>query len=137
MSEAMYELSLLAFTFQYVSIISARAKVSIIAFSSFTFQYVSIISNYDMKDTKTDDHLHSNMFLLFRRTANMQTDTNSFTFQYVSIISEVVAPHCRFTNKFTFQYVSIISTGKKKQLPPLSDLHSNMFLLFRKRGAVK
>ena len=77
----------------------------------FTFQYVSIISDF--------------------ATAGVLTELE-FTFQYVSIISFAV--HCAFCNQFsfTFQYVSIISWFARCNPSGFHNLHSNMFLLFRK-----
>ena len=56
------------------------------------------------------EHLHSNMFLLFRATAASSLAAfNSFTFQYVSIISLGKTVTNVSPAAFTFQYVSIIS----------------------------
>ena len=81
---------ILQFTFQYVSIISEISNVVVNLFVEFTFQYVSIISKVtELKESAKESiyipicfyyfdffnlamqdagsHLHSNMFLLFKR----------------------------------------------------------------------
>ena len=53
------------FTFQYVSIISNAPEVDTSTTTEFTFQYVSIISCSSLVICIPFEHLHSNMFLLF------------------------------------------------------------------------
>ena len=53
----------------------------------------------------------------------------TFTFQYVSINTVSIWKGILSGFYFTFQYVSINTTLSLQVLPPLSPLHSNMFLL--------
>ena len=77
-------------------------------------------------------NLHSNMFLLFPDEENKGKKTkNTFTFQYVSIISAHGADDRTVTYIFTFQYVSIISVLFINPNSNITNLHSNMFLLFQ------
>ena len=74
----------------------------------FTFQYVSINTLHAGSRQWKDLYLHSNMFLLIRKTGNWQGQARS---------------------RFTFQYVSInTGTGETKRTKH-TNLHSNMFLL--------
>ena len=78
------------------------------------------------------EHLHSNMFLLFRKSDTDCTHCpGQFTFQYVSIISGTTRTTGKRTTKFTFQYVSIISARLTIFCLSKMYLHSNMFLLFQ------
>ena len=69
-----------------------------------------LFRNFSSFKSPTNTHLHSNMFLLFRATAASSLAAfNSFTFQYVSIISLGKTVTNVSPAAFTFQYVSIIS----------------------------
>ena len=57
--------------------------------------------------------------------------TYLFTFQYVSIISRLSIYIQGAGNVFTFQYVSIISVLFINPNSNITNLHSNMFLLFQ------
>ena len=79
-------------------------------------------------------NLHSNMFLLFPFTFYARRkEEKLFTFQYVSIISRCTMRFSCCNFRFTFQYVSIISGTRTGIILRTFNLHSNMFLLFRRR----
>ena len=82
------------------------------------------------KRNSNPNNLHSNMFLLFPKLINFFAYSLSFTFQYVSIISCSPVPFCSICCSFTFQYVSIISLSCQLYFLHITHLHSNMFLLF-------
>ena len=89
-----------------------------------------VINGNDLKR-----HLHSNMFLLFRKPYRcITTIASTFTFQYVSIISYLKQSKQTCKISFTFQYVSIISKLSLQDNKRWRNLHSNMFLLFPWQG---
>ena len=122
------------FTFQYVSINTEVGYGRILLRCSFTFQYVSI--NTTLITPPMDDlfSLHSNMFLLIQmRDAGLipkNWPLHSNMFLLIPISALLVALE---RIHFTFQYVSI---NTRSWLSPTlcgKSLHSNMFLLIRKR----
>ena len=119
------------FTFQYVSIISNITGDTSCYAQLFTFQYVSIISNRrDIWKKIAVTHLHSNMFLLFRKHWRRASGQNQI---YIPICFYYFLDEPDFgvtEYSFTFQYVSIISFLNCLIILCIIHLHSNMFLLF-------
>ena len=100
------------FTFQYVSINTARSGSRYIELLRFTFQYVSINTVADKITAIQEEPLHSNMFLLIHIYLKNSYIHSLFTFQYVSI-NTWQHPSRASRRKFTFQYVSINTTVKQ------------------------
>ena len=104
------------FTFQYVSINTARLTRLVWVLPIFTFQYVSI---------------NTTLGIFFH------PQTLYFTFQYVSINTQQISIKGFCDMTFTFQYVSINTIQSIRSDYVHLPLHSNMFLLIRMKTTIK
>ena len=96
-------------------LIPARISPVITTGSVFTFQYVSINTMDAEESSIPIVTLHSNMFLLIRKSHVCMRKRPAFTFQYVSINTLLRLRSILGSNVFTFQYVSINTAGENSQ----------------------